>query len=649
MPRPPGSSQAAALPRTFDPQLATLVKAPPPGDAWLHELKYDGYRIGCRVDGGDVQLLSRRGKDWTAQFPEICAAARKLPAKTALLDGEAAVLMPDGRTSFQALQNFFGSGPRAGLVFFAFDLLHLDGQDLTALPLQDRKRALEKLIKKPGLIRYSEHVAGGGLEFFKHACQMGLEGIVSKEASGPYKKGRTSGWLKSKCIKRQELVIGGFTDPEGSREGIGALLVGVYGEEGKLAFAGKVGTGFSVKVANDLRKKLNALERKSPAFDPVPSGPLVGKPHWVEPKLVAEVAFAEWTGDGKVRHASFQGLRSAADKRAREVVREQPAEAQPVEETRPPARKKASHQEGSVVAGVTISHPERVVYPDAGITKLDLARYYEAISDHVLPHVINRPLSLVRCPEGLAGGGKGPPCFYMKHSDVWSPEALRKVKIRERTKVGQYLVIDDLAGVISLAQMGVMEIHTWNSTADDVEAPNRVVFDLDPGPEVKWPAVIEAAHLIRDVLGSLGLESFVKTTGGKGLHIVLPFSPGPTWDESLEFTRALSTAIAARAPARYTVSIPKAGREKKILIDFLRNTRGATSVAAFSSRAKPSAPVSVPLAWSELSPDLPSDHFTVTTLPQRLRRRRADPWKGYDPTRQKLTAAILRAVAQMAT
>jgi bifunctional non-homologous end joining protein LigD len=643
----------APLPAGFEPQLATLVKAPPPGDDWLHELKYDGYRIGCRVDGDRIQLLSRRGKDWTAQFPEICAAARKLPVKTALIDGEAAVLMPDGRTSFQALQNFFGAGSRAGLVFFAFDLLHLDGQDLSELPLEERKRALEEVVvgrkKTPGLIRYSEHVVGGGADFFKHACRLGLEGIVSKQADGPYKKGRTTGWLKSKCIKRQELVIGGFTDPEGSREGIGALLVGVY-QGGKLAFAGKVGTGFTVKAARDLRKKLNALERPTPPFDPRPTGP-DARAHWVEPTLVAEVSFAEMTGDGKVRHASFQGLRVPEDKPAREVVKESPLEETPdtvAKKSAGPKGKKASKEEPEV-AGVRISHADRVVYPDAGITKLELARYYESIAEHVLPHVTGRPLSLVRCPEGLAGKGKGPPCFYMKHSDLWAPEALRKVKIRERTKVGQYLVIDDLAGVVSLVQMGVLEIHTWNSTADDVEHPNRVVFDLDPGPDVEWTATVEAARMVRDVLGSLELESFLKTTGGKGLHIVVPFAPGPSWDESLEFTRVLSTAIAGQNPARYTVNIPKAGREKKILIDFLRNTRGATSVAAFSTRAKPTAPVSVPLGWEELSPRLTSDHFTVATLPDRLRRRRSDPWKsqGYDNTRQKLTPAILRAVAQM--
>jgi bifunctional non-homologous end joining protein LigD len=626
----------SALPEGFEPQLATLVTRAPDGPAWLHELKYDGYRIGCRLDRGEVRLLSRRGKDWTEAFPEVCAAARKLGAERALLDGEVAVVLPDGRTSFQALQNFFG-GQRAGLCYFAFDLLHLDGVDLTSLPLEERKRALEGLIgTSPGLIRYSGHVIGDGAAFFAKACGMGLEGIVSKQRALPYQGGRTMSWVKTKCTKRQELVIGGFTDPEGSREGLGALLVGVHDRDGRLSFAGKVGTGFTQKAAKELRRRLDALERKACPFDPPPERAVVAAAHWVEPSLVAEVNFAEWTGDGKVRHASFQGLRK--DKPAREVVAERPVAA-PSSAAAPPPDAEVN------IAGVRLSHPDRVLYPEIGLTKRGLAEYYAAVADAILPHVQGRPLTLVRCPKGLTGPGDGDGCSYMKHSNVWAPAPLRRVRIREAKKIGEYLVIDDLAGVIALAQMDILEIHTWNSRADEVERPDRVIFDLDPGPQVAWPAVVDAARVVRKALSSLELESFVKTTGGYGLHVVVPLVPERSWDDCFVFSRALASAIAARHPERYTVSVPKAGREGKILIDYLRNNRGNTSVAAFSTRARPRAPVSVPISWEELSPKLASDHFTVANVAARLRRKARDPWQGYDRARQRLTATILEAVA----
>jgi bifunctional non-homologous end joining protein LigD len=651
----------AALPR-YEPQLATLVKAAPDGDEWLHELKYDGYRIGCRLEDGEVELFSRRGKDWTGQFPELVAAARALRARQALLDGEVAVLMADGRTSFQALQNYFGgqNRDRKGLVYFAFDVLHLDGEDLAAQPLDARKEALARLIRESPakareVIRFSEHVVGNGAAFFAQACKLGIEGIVSKQRAQPYRKGRNTCWVKTKCMQRQELVIGGFTDPEGSRAGLGALLVGVNDASGRLTFAGKVGTGFTQKGAGDLRRRLDAIEVKACPFHPAPTGP-ERHAHWVRPTLVAEVSFAEWTGDGKVRHASFQGLR--ADKTAKEVVAEMPAETPKVAaaaaavaaKPAKPAKTAASAKPGRVdVAGVSISNPGRTLYPAAGISKLDLARYYQSIADWILPHVVGRPLTLVRCPKGLTGAPDA--CFYMKHSNVWAPPALRRVHIKERTKRGEYLVIEDIAGVISLVQMDILEIHGWNSLADDVEHPNRVVFDLDPGPEVRWPEVVEAARLVRKSLETLELESWVKNTGGNGLHVVVPLAPGPargpSWEDCFEFTRLLALAIVRSHPAKYTIDIPKAGREKKILIDYLRNNRGNTSVAAFSSRARETAPVSVPLTWEELSPKIPANHFTVATLPARLARLRRDPWQGYWKCQQELTPDTIAALARL--
>jgi bifunctional non-homologous end joining protein LigD len=658
--------RSAPLPARFDPQLATAVKTAPTGDVWVHELKYDGYRIGCRIDGREVQLLSRNGKDWTDRLPEIRDAAAALGVRRALLDGEVVVLDPDGRTSFQALQNVFAGAGRERLAYLVFDLLHLDGDDVARRPLTERKARLARLVAvapRGSRVRYADHVEGDGPTFLQAACERRLEGIVSKRRDLPYTAGRGTGWVKTKCMQRQELVIGGFTDPEGMRGGIGALLVGVYGPDGALQFAGKVGTGFSYASARDLRQRLEAIAQPESPFTPRPAGPLGRLAHWVAPKLVAEVAFAEWTEDGKVRHASFRGLR--ADKSPRAVVRERPiaiTEAPPP----PPAEKRRAGPKRSAartrttaraagaarsptrpggrvgIAGVSLSNPDRVLYPEAGVTKLALARYYEAVADWILPHVAGRPLTLVRCPKGLAGA-----CFFMKHSKVWSPPGLRRVRIQERTKVGEYLVADSVTGLVALAQMDVLEIHTWNSTAAAVERPDRVVIDLDPGPDVPWARVVEAARLVRDALTALGLVSFVKTTGGTGLHVLVPLVRAASWSDCLAFTRALAEALVRRQPDRYTTDFAKRGRERKILIDFLRNSRTNTSVAAYSTRAKPQAPVSVPLAWDELGPRLRSDRFTVANLPRRLAHLPADPWAEYGRVRQRIPRDAVRALADV--
>jgi bifunctional non-homologous end joining protein LigD len=612
------------LPRGLRPQLATLVTEAPAGDGWLHELKFDGYRILGRVQDGRARLVSRNGNDWTGNFPSLAAALEALPLSQALIDGEVAVLLPDGTTSFQALQNALSARAQGELVYFAFDLPYLEGYDLTRAGLEDRKAALSALLSGAGTaVRYSAHVVGSGAEFFANACRMRLEGIVSKRRDAPYQAGRGGSWLKVKCLRRQEVVIGGWTEPSGSRTGLGALLVGVHEKGDGLTFAGKVGTGFTEKVLRDLRRRLGALEQASSPFSPKPKG--VGAAHWVKPELVAEVAFTEWTGDGKMRHPSFQGLR--ADKPAREVVRERETPTEKVARSSPRIKGAAE----ATVAGVRLTHPDRVLYPAQGLTKQGLADFYVSIAEWILPHVVGRPLTLVRCPEGLEKE-----CFYMKHSGVWAPPALRRVKIKEKTKTGEYLVVDDLAGLISLVQMGILEIHTWNSLSDSVEEPNRVVFDLDPGPAVSFDKVMAGARLLRESLRSVGLESFVKTTGGKGLHIVVPLAPGHGWDETLGFSELVATQIVKEDPRTYTDSMPKAGRQAKILIDVLRNNRGSTSVAAYSTRARPGAPVSVPLAWEELQRDLRPDQYTVENLPRRLASLKADPWARYFTLRQKI-------------
>jgi bifunctional non-homologous end joining protein LigD len=639
-------ARRARLPSFVAPELATLVAAPPEGDEWLHEMKFDGYRVLCRIEHGVARLLSRNGKDWTARLPGIARAAGRLGVRDAMLDGEAAVVLPSGVTSFNALQNALGGESADEPVYFVFDLLHLDGSDLTRTPLEERKEALRALLDASGAdstLRYSDHVAGNGANFLRHACRMALEGVVSKRRDAPYVSGRGRAWLKAKCIQEQEFVVGGFTDPEGRRSGIGALLLGVHDADGKLVYVGKVGTGFSSRAAVELRGRLDALATAASPF--ATRIPGAARTHWVRPELVGEVEFTEWTPDGRLRHPAWKGMRE--DKAAREIVRERPAGAGPR-----PRPRSGDHGAGSrakrsfvrararrpaaaagEVAGVRITHPDRVLYAPQGITKLDLAKFYESIADWILPHLRGRPTSLVRCPEGLADE-----CFYQKHVGRWAPAALRRVRIQEKKKVGEYLVVEDLPGLIGLVQIGILEIHTWNAVADRLEQPDRLVFDLDPGDDVPWRQVVAAARTLRDRLEHLGLESFLKTTGGKGLHLVVPIDAGPSWADCLAFARSVAVTLARDAPDSFTVDVAKSERPGRIYLDYLRNLRGATAVAAFSTRARPGAPVSTPIAWDELGPRLRSDHFTVSNLRRRLASLRLDPWKDYARIRQALPA-----------
>jgi len=648
--RTPAASPArATLPARFAPQLATLVKTAPEGEAWLHEIKFDGYRIGARVDGGRVTLFSRAGNDWTASFPEVRAALAALPVRQAFFDGEVAALLPDGRTSFQALQKWLAGGGTAELVYWAFDLLHLDGEDVGRRPLEERKTRLEALLRSApgnGIVRYASHVVGGGRRFLAAACARGLEGIVSKRRDRCYEPGRSGGWTKSKCLQRQPLVIGGFTDTAGTTT-LAALLLGVHDADGALRFAGKVGTGFSLRAGAALRTRLEGLRvPDAPFVDPPPEARRWGA-RWVRPVLVADVRFSEWTDDGRLRQSSFQGLRE--DVAARDVVREGSEDEVAAPKATPrrlrtgvvvsPAATR-SVKGATVVAGVRLTHPERVLYPDIGLTKRDLAAYYEEVAESVLRHVAGRPLSLVRCPTGIGS------CFYVKHATSADPGVLRRIAIREKGETREYAVVESAAGLMALVQMSILEIHTWNSVADDLERPDRVIVDLDPGPRNTWPEVLEAAELVRVAFETLGLRSFVKTTGGKGLHVVVPLVPERDWDTCLEFVRGVSEFIVRQHPTRYTTAMPKAGREQKILLDYYRNHRGSTAIAAFSTRARAGAPVSVPLAWDELSPTLTSAHFTVANVRERLRRLKRDPWREYWTVRQRISAEALAAVTK---
>jgi bifunctional non-homologous end joining protein LigD len=626
------------LPPFVAPQLATLAAEVPKGDDWLFELKLDGYRIEAAVAGGHAKLLTRNAKDWTAKFPVVAAAVAKLPVASALLDGEVVALAADGRSSFQALQNALrpeAGAERTALVYFVFDLLHLDGDDLTGRPLAERKDLLHRLLGRGtgATARYNDHIAEEGAAFYRQACRLGVEGVVAKRASAPYRPGRGTDWLKVKCIQRQELVIGGFTAPKGTRSDLGALLLGVYdGDE--LRFAGKVGTGFDAASLRDLRRRLQPLARKRPPFAAPPRGADARGVQWVEPKLVAEVAFTEWTADGHLRHPSFQGLRE--DKPARQVRRERPA---------PPPKAKKSKKSATprkeeatdTVAGIHLTHPDRVLYPEQGVTKLDLARYYEAAADWILPHLAGRPLSLVRCPQG-----SGKACFYQKHLREGAPDAVRAVTIAEEDGGKEpYPYVNDLAGIVALVQIGVLELHGWGAKIANLEHPDRLVFDLDPDPSVGWERVAEAALLLRERLAELRLESFVQTTGGKGLHVFVPLSPRRSWDEVKAFARALAESVVAAAPDRYLSKASKAARKGKIFIDWLRNGRGATAIVPYSTRARAGATVATPLDWKELDRTQPLD-LSVKTVPARLAALRADPWEGFWKLRQSLRADVLR-------
>ncbi|MEO5954980.1 MAG: DNA ligase D [Nitrospiraceae bacterium] len=653
-PHDAGTKQLAGARRApqeewIPPQLATLADQAPVGDEWVHELKYDGYRILCRVKNESAKLVTRNDHDWTAKLRQIAEAAAALPVKNAWLDGEVVALMPDGSINFQTLQNAFDTRSDTNLVYYVFDLLYLDGYDLRQVALLDRKRALAAIVPRDasGLIRFSDHITGRGEVVMAEACRRGMEGIMSKRIDAAYLAGRNRHWIKSKCGRRQEFVIGGFTDPSGSRLAFGVLLLGVYDAHGQFQFAGRTGTGFSERSLKELHKRLTVLEQPRSPFVNPPSGAEARGVHWVKPRLVAEVAFAEWTNEGLLRQAAFQGLRK--DKLAKSVIKEGPGNNTPARaapsgaskmltrrRARPagsPSKKSKESADGpTTVAGVTLSHPERVLFPDQGVTKLALARYYECVSTWLLPHLQDRPLTLVRCPEGY-----NKDCFYQKHANETVPDTIGRVKISEGKGLSWYMIADSLPAVIGLVQMGVLEWHTWGAKRDGLDRPDRITIDLDPDPTVPWEYVIEAAQLVRTLLQELNLESFVKTTGGKGLHVVLPLQRVHTWDEIKAFSKGVADHLVRLIPDRFIANMSKQRRTGKIYVDYLRNAKGATAIAAYSTRARVGAPVSVPLAWEELSVDVRSDHFTTANVVQRLKGLKQDPWRDYFTVTQKLT------------
>lgn len=640
--------EQASSPALVEPQLAQLAKRVPSGDEWIHEIKYDGYRLMCVVANGTAKLFTRRQLDWTHRFASIATAAAQLPVETALLDGEIVALSDNGISNFQALQNSLQGIESQPLAYYIFDLLQVDGEDLRELPLVERKARLKTIVPKSdrGRIRFSDHISGNGEIFLEHGCQVGLEGIISKRGDRPYTSGRSDDWLKIKCHQEEEFVIGGFTISEADKRGFGALLIG-YFQGRNLVYAGRVGTGYSAKLLRSLRVEFDRLLVDVCPFATVPARERGAEVRWVRPSLVAQIQFTGWTDDQRLRHPSFLGLRE--DKTARSVGRPESLDLanggrtvatrtkQPAKKSGPrkSRRSKSTTDKPSAPAELQVDYPftnpDRVLYPDSGITKLDLGSYYQQAAEWILPYLEDRPLSLLRCPEGQSKA-----CFFQKHAAAGTPDALRRIEITEKDGPETYLIADNLPGLLSLAQMGVLEIHVWGSRADRLEHPDWFVMDLDPAPEVPWQQVVESAFLLRDFFAQLDLQTFVKVTGGKGLHLVAPLSPRrATWDEVKSFTHQVAQAFADQFPDRYLAKMSKAARRGKIFLDYLRNDRGSTAIAPYSTRAKPAAPISVPLTWKELTADIHSDHWRIENIAERLKKQR-DPWEGLFEVKQQL-------------
>jgi bifunctional non-homologous end joining protein LigD len=659
-------------PEFISPQLALEATSTPNTSEWLHELKLDGYRIQARKSGDHVTLLTRKGIDWTHRMPAIAAAVAKLPAHDCTLDGEVVVLTPDGTSSFALLQASFQNIEDHPLTYFVFDLLHLNGHKTRDLPLRERKQLLAQLLPPDDeTISLSEDLSGNGEEVFHHACALHAEGIISKLATAPYRSTRSSDWLKSKCLREQELVIGGFTLSSEGPDRIGALLLGYYEKPARgkqkpshLIYAGRTGTGFTHQMRRDLLNQLIKLRVPEPAFEEVPHDAVRGV-FWVRPSLVAQVRFATWTTDNLVRQAAFLGLRE--DKPAAEVTREDATVApkpkhessskkskprahashhhttlqhfalaapkrKPAPTSKPAPKTNAAKPQPNTAPALRLTHPNKILDPTSGLTKQQLADYYTLVADHMLPHVADRPLSLVRCPNG-----SGAPCFFQKHVGAYLPPGINTIDITDKASAAPqpYITLNTIEGIIALAQLNALEIHPWGSTNDDLEHPDRLIFDLDPDPTLPWSTVAAAAAEVRKRLKAAGLESFLKLTGGKGLHIVAPIQPTLDWAEFKTAAHNFVLSMERNNPGLYLTKMTKSSRTNKIFLDYLRNQRGATAVAPYSPRARAGAPVSLPLAWSALKePTHPmaSIHDLLASHAQ----LRTNPWKKLLTTHQQL-------------
>lgn len=603
----PKGARKQALPSFVPPALATLKPKPPEGSRWLHEIKFDGYRLQVRIDHGKLQLLTRSGLDWTEKFGDAVARALKsLPVETLMIDGEIVVERDSGASDFSALQQDLSEGRSDRFVFYAFDLLYLDGTDLRGAALTDRKALLEKLLpaSNPHL-RYSEHFEESGGLVLDHACRLSLEGVVSKVKDSKYVSGRKGNWVKSKCSMRQEFVIGGYTLSSASDNAIGSLALGVY-EEGKLRHVGRVGTGYTADIAEMLLGRLKPLGIDDSPFGEKLTALARRDLHFVKSELVAEVEFRAWSGDGNLRHASFRGLRE--DKPAGEIERED----------------KAVSEQGTPQSKIKFTHPERLYWPDDGVTKEGLADYYTQVWRYMAPFVVNRPLALLRCPEGIDGQR-----FFQKHAWRGVNKAIEQIK-DPKDKGGEPLIrITDFDGMMALVQSAALEIHPWGATTANWEKPDMITMDIDPGEDVSWQEVIDAALELKRRFEDAGLAAFVKTSGGKGLHVVAPLKPEAGWPALKAFAKTMADDMAKAESEKYLAVATKAKRQGRIFLDYLRNGRGNTAVAPYSTRARPGAAISAPIEWAELSDEIGPAHFTVSNIGARLSALKKDPWDGF--------------------
>ncbi|MNJ29398.1 putative DNA ligase-like protein [compost metagenome] len=610
------AAQKATLPATLKPQLATLVESPPKGD-WRYEVKFDGYRILARIEDGEVRLFTRNGHDWTARLPSQAKALARLKLRSAWLDGEMVVTNEQGVADFQALQNAFDATRDEQIIYYLFDLPFLNGLDLRQCPLQQRRTALAAVLEKADAecLRFSADFNEPVESLLDSACKMDIEGLIGKRQDSPYVNRRSNDWIKLKCQQRQEFVIVGYTDPKGSREAFGALLLALHDpDSGELRYAGKVGTGFSNTTLNNIRQRLAPLEVRKAQFGNPPRGAEATGVHWLKPQLLAEVAYAQMTREGVVRHSVFHGLRD--DKPARSIGLEQPV--------KNPVNTPALH----------LTHPERIVDASSGISKRQVAEYYALVAPWILPHLKRRPVALVRAPDGLAGE-----LFFQKNAAQLNIPGLES---HDKAEAGQALmIIDQAATLLGAVQMNTLELHTWNATAKDFDKPDRFILDLDPDPALPWKAMLEATQLTLALLDELGLQAFLKTSGGKGMHIVVPLTRRASWDEVKTFSQAIVQHLAGLFPERLSaVSGPK-NRVGRIFIDYLRNSKGATTVCAYSIRAREGLPVSVPIRREELTALKGANQWTLRNLGERLAED-ADPWAGYSKVRQAISKDLRR-------
>lgn len=651
---PDDSKLPRRIPAFVEPQLAQLREAPPVGNEWLHEIKFDGYRIQAVMHGGRIRLFTRNKLDWTKRYERTAKALAALKLGDGTLDGELVAMDAGGKASFSHMQAA-GEDASIKLVYNVFDLLNEGGVDIRSLPLAERKARLASLIGDGSeFVKYSDHIIGDGDQVAASACSMKLEGVISKRADAKYSSGRSPMWIKSKCIGEDEFVIGGYRLSDKQGRAFRSLLVGEF-DKGKLIYRGRVGTGFNDETFKTLLPELKKLERKTSAFVSTPADARRNVV-WVEPKLVAQIAYLETTPDGHLRHPSYLGLRE--DKQAKDVsVGSSSVSAAPktmaakktAKAKTPRLPKAASAPVGRLgksgpakVSGQRLTSPEKVLWPEVGLTKLDLANYLDQYSDYLLPFVKGRPLSIVRCPEGYQSE-----CFFQKHHNPSTPDAIETVKIKEKKGGTQdYLIIRNKPGLVGAAQISGMELHVWGSREDMIEKPERVVFDLDPDEGLDFSHVKTAAVELQGILDSVGLKSFPLLTGGKGVHVIAPIARSQVWEDVKAFCRGLATMVAKSAPDRYVAQASKAKREGRIFIDWLRNERGATAISPYSPRRRANAPVATPVSWAELKDIDSGAAFTIETIGARLKKQKSDPWKGYAAAaRQSLKRAAIDAVS----